>query len=474
MILSKDNITNATTIFLLVAVLQFLASFFMIPIYLNTFSVEEFGINEIINRVTLFISTIISLRVSGAMANIYFTLDPAEQKKSFVASLAGFTAISGIVGAVFVLIIGYFLMPLIFNNITFSMFPHGLCAILTAIASNMTSPYFFYLKNEQKLTSFLKINLFFIVFNIVLQLSAIYFFKVGFESIVNIRSVFALFQFMTMIIVYQQHFSLKIKWPFVRRALKYTIPLIPFLVLNWLQLYYDRFFVGKYLGAVALGIFSFILILQNIQATLTDVFENAIRPSLMNQFNKGTSQSLSLQKLQNQFLIALTLSASFILFATILIPFVTENDLYINNAVLFFLVVPSGVIKGLSLLFMQQLVFKEKSFELGVIVFFHLSCIFLCYYFFGKAASLVTILLINWIVSLFMLLIYYSRAQTALALPFSLSQFFLPLVFIFISPLLYYIHQFYATPIYYLLSFQLILILSFSVITYKKSRKISV
>jgi O-antigen/teichoic acid export membrane protein len=460
-------VSRASFIFLLVAIMQFSASFLLIPVYLRAFTVEEFGINEIINRIALFAGIIISLRISGAMANIYFTLGDKNSKNSFVSSLAGFTILSSIAGFFFFLTAAYFLIPLFSFKSVFSLYPHGVCALLTAIAANMVTPYFFYLKNEQKLVSFLKINVLFIAVNFFIQLIAIFYFGVDFDTIITIRSFFALFQFMVMLVMYRLFFSLKINWSLVRRALQYTIPLIPFLILNWLQLYYDRFFVGKYFGVFALGVFAFILILQNIQSTFTDVFENAIRPDLMSKFIEGKVYDSGLVKLQNQFLIALTISSSCLLFATILLPLFTDNVMYLDNVVLCMLVVPSGVIKGMSILFMQQLVFKEKSSELGVIAAIHFAGVFLCYHFFARDAGIEFVLVINILIGLLMLGLYYFRAQKALSLPYKPSQFYLPLIFIFIVIILYTGFYFWAIPSYLLLSIQLIVTLSFAFINFQ-------
>jgi O-antigen/teichoic acid export membrane protein len=468
MFLFKNNdVSKASVIFLLVAVLQFGASFLLIPVYLSAFSVEEFGINEIINRIALFAGIIIALRISGAMANIYFTLNDEYSKRKFVSSLAGFTILSGIGGFLFFLSVAYFLLPILSFDHLFSLYPHGICALLTAIAANIITPYFFYLKNEQKFSSFFIINFLFIAVNLILQLIAIYFFRVDFDTLINIRSGFAVFQFLVMLGMYQFSFSLKIDWSLVRRALSYTIPLIPFLVLNWLQLYYDRFFVGKYLGVFSLGVFSFVLILQNIQGTLTDVFENAIRPALMGKFIEKKFYDNGLANLQNQFLLSLTLSSSGLLFITILLPLFTSNHLYLDKAYLFMLVVPSGVIKGMSLLFMQQLIFKEKSVELGVIVAIHFASLFLAYHFFARDAGLEAVLFINIFIGLIMMSLYFIRAQKALSIPYNLSQFYFPFFFVFMVLVCYAGNRYLLLPAYILLTIQLIITIALTFIHVK-------
>lgn len=474
MIRKGDKVTNASIIFLLVALIQFLASFVMLPIYLNTFSVEEFGTNELINRLALFLSIIIALRISGAMANIYFTFDDKIQKQQFVSSLAQFTTLSGVGSSIVIFLLGYFLLPYFTTDGSFNMVIHGVCAILSALASNVTSPYFFYLKNERKNLEFLFLHIFFVGALIGAQLVAIYLFRANFDTVIQIRSGFALFQTIFLLLLYRSKFSLKIEWAFVRRALSYTVPLIPFLLLNWVQLYFDRFFVGNYLGGIALGIFSFVLILQNIQTTLIDVFENAIRPSLMNQFKQADSHSPTLMAVQNKYVLAITVSAAFMLFGTILLPMITQYDLYADNAILFFLIVPTGIAKGISLLFMQQLIFKEKSVELLKLVAMHVLGIFLLYFLLLDYMSLATILFVNLLVGCFMVFFYYQRAQQAQKLRFRLQQFYLPMAYIAVCVCCYFAHQAYQISITSLLIAQLLAVMLPAFILLYQSRKMRV
>jgi hypothetical protein len=48
-----NTASRATVIFLLVSALQFLSSWLLLPFYLSRFSLEEFGVNELMNRVSI-------------------------------------------------------------------------------------------------------------------------------------------------------------------------------------------------------------------------------------------------------------------------------------------------------------------------------------------------------------------------------------------------------------------------------------
>ena len=440
-LIKVNRVSKAAFIFMMVTILQFASSFLLLPLYLHIYSVEEFGINEMINRVTLFAGLLISLRISGAMANIYFSFKGMADKNQFIFSLAAFTLLSSIAGLILLFILGEPIIRIFFKNSGFLLWPHGVCAVLTGITGNMMTPYIFYLRNEQKLQSFLYLNIFIIGLNLAAQLIAIYVFHAGFSQLVQTRSAFAVIQFLIMVFIYFSRFTIRVNWPMIKRALSYTIPLIPFLILNWLQLYYDRFFISNHFGAISLGVFSFVMIISTIHNAFTDVFENSFRPSFIDCFINSRSDYTKLRNLQNQFLLVIVFSASFILLCAIALPLFTKNNLYLVHSDLFFLIVATGVCKGISLLFIQQLVFREKSITLGIIVLLHFVLLWLCYNVLAVNGSIEQVLLINLALNFFVTYLYYRRGQVVFHLSFSASQFIIPYGFIAMLTAAYFVLQ---------------------------------
>ncbi len=440
-LLKINQVSKAAFIFMMVTILQFASSFLLLPLYLHIYSVEEFGINEMINRMTLFAGLLISLRISGAMANIYFSFKNMADKEQFIFSLAAFTLISSVAGLILLFVLGEPIIRIFFKNSGFLLWPHGACAVLTGIMGNMMTPYIFYLRNEQKLKTFLYLNIFFIGLNLASQLIAIYVFHAGFNQLVQTRSAFAVIQFLIMVFIYFSRFPIRVNWPMIKRALSYTIPLIPFLLLNWLQLYYDRFFIGNHFGAISLGVFSFIMIISTIHNAFTDVFENSFRPSFINCFVNNTGDLAALRNLQNQFLLSIVLSASFILLCAIALPLFTNNELYLAQSGLFFLVVATGVCKGISLLFIQQLVYREKSVTLGIIVLLHFILLWICYNVLAVNGNIEQVLMINLALHFLVTYLYFRRAQAVFHISFSADQFIVPYSFIVMLAVAYFVLQ---------------------------------
>ncbi len=410
--------SRATFIFLLVTALQFLSSWLLLPFYLSRFTVEEFGVNELMNRVSLIAGILVSLRISGAMANQYFQIGEEGAKRRFVSSLFMFTLLAAALGCLLFLFFGPRLFDLFFAGSGFAFWPYGCTALLTGILGNVMAPGLFFLRNEQRLRPFLLISAGFIAFNFFGQLGAIYLLELDFRGLAIARSVLALVQMAFMALWCFRHFGLHFDWQPVRRALTYTVPLMPFLVLNWLQLYYDRFFVGREFGATLLGLFSVLLIAGSIHTACVDVFENVYRPLWMKGF-ADSSLSGNLSGAQRQYLGGTIGSAFLILLGCLFVPWALNRTEYMRQAPLFMWVVAVSVCKGISLLFIQQLVFRERSGLLLLIAAVQFLLTWGCYHVFALGQGLERLLLINVLLQLFFSLLFYVAAQRVFPIAFN-------------------------------------------------------
>jgi O-antigen/teichoic acid export membrane protein len=215
-----------------------------------------------------------------------------------------------------------------------------------------------------------------------------------------------------------RRFGMHFDMPVIRRALRYTLPLIPFLVLNWLQLYYDRFFVGREYGAGVLGVFSVLVIAGSIHTACVDVFENVYRPVWMKGFmDPGASSKLMAS--QRHYLAGIIFTASCILFACILLPVVTSRPVYMQYAPLFIPVVAASVCKGISLLFIQQLVYRERSGLLLAVAALQFLLTWLCYHFLGRGHDVGRVIQINVLLQLLFTALFYGAAQRIFPVAFN-------------------------------------------------------
>jgi O-antigen/teichoic acid export membrane protein len=410
--------SRATAIFLLVSALQFLSSWLLLPFYLSRFSLEEFGVNELMNRVSIIAGFLISLRISGAMANQYFQIEGSAGRKRFVSSLFLFTLLSSAAGALLFLFFGPHLFDLFFADTGFAFWPYGCTALLTGILGNVMAPGLFFLRNEQRLRPFFLISAGFIAFNFFGQLAAIYLLRLDFRGVAIARSMLALVQILLMAIWCLRVFGFHPDWSPVRRALRYTLPLIPFLLLNWLQLYYDRFFVGREYGATMLGVFSVLVIAGSIHTACVDVFENVYRPVWMKGFmDPGASSHI--KNSQQHYLAGIIFTAAAILFACILLPFFTSRPVYTLYAPLFIPVVAASVCKGISLLFIQQLVYRERSGLLLAIAALQFLLTWLCYRFLARGHDVGWVMQINVLLQLLFTAFFYAAAQRVFPIAFN-------------------------------------------------------
>jgi len=83
------------------------------------------------------------------------------------------------------------------------------------------------------------------------------------------------------------------KWKkyYAIRALQFSLPLLPFLIINWLQIYGDRFFLERFLDLEQVGIYSLLITLVSLLSLAIDAVVNGIRPFLFDYFISGIEKN---------------------------------------------------------------------------------------------------------------------------------------------------------------------------------------
>ena len=83
---------------------------------------------------------------------------------------------------------------------------------------------------------------------------------------------------------------------YVIRALQFSIPLLPFLLINWLQIYGDRFILERYLDLKTVGVYSLLITIVGVLPMAIDAVINGIRPFLFDYLKEGIDQHIKSTK----------------------------------------------------------------------------------------------------------------------------------------------------------------------------------
>lgn len=420
----KNNPFKKSSIFFSISMLQLAGAYLMYPLYIKYFTVEEFGYNDLFNKSALLLSIIIAFRIHAAMSNLYFDYSNSfADKKKFMGTLLSFTLISSFITGIVTLLSGYLIKQTIPLFFTFS-------AIAIAVQISLGSLYIFHLRNDSALKQFIVYNLISILSLFGWQYFAMVFQNKGFQTIIEIRGYHSLFLIVNTSFALFLKFGLQWHFSILKKCLQYSIGLLPFVIINWGQLYVDRWYLQGIGGAYEMGIYSFYLTVGLIHGTIAEAFENAWRPNLIQQLKAGVAGFSDWIKNTQTYLLITNATAAGAVLLTALLPYFINIDKFRLYLYLIFPVMILACLKAHVLLILQPMVFLKKSLSLSIFVAIQLVMLLVSYFIWLKKPDLNILLSINILVSAFILILMFMYTQKMSPLPYSLKMFMPSVVFV--------------------------------------------
>lgn len=374
----------ATLIFTVLTFLQPALNIFLLPVYLQYFPAEDYGILQLMNNITVFVMIIGTLRINASVLTHYFDYKYQQKRlKDYLSTILKSSFAMGILFIALATLVGPFLFPLIFKAEAIQFFPYGILAIAIGVCWNFVSPYFIFLKNERVLLKYTLFYLLLVFVNIALHLLLIIGLRLGVEGalwaklLTNILLVVLVMWFNRNLIVR--------KWKkyYAIRALQFSLPLLPFLIINWLQIYGDRFFLERFLDLKQVGVYSLLITLVSLVVLANDAVVNGIRPFLFDYFTIGIEQHKEkIHQLYRFYMMFCLFIVSGIVLVGTHIHFFTSNPAYL--AILPFLIIATLVffLRCYISLFYLRLLYLKRSqllskLSLGLAIVLILSLYFL-------------------------------------------------------------------------------------------------
>jgi len=280
------------------------------------------------------------------------------------------------------------------------------------------------------LKTFFLYNFFSLATLLIWQYIAMVYQKRGFNSIIEIRGYHAALLLITTTALIYIKFGFSWQKDILHKCLKYSIGLLPFVVINWGQLYIDRWYMQSIKGAFEVGIYTFYLTIALIHATIADAYENAWRPNLIQQLKDGVKGYKAWNKNANMYLLLNNVAAAFAVVGTVLLPYVIDMHQFQQYLYIIFPIMILASLKSHLLLFLQPLVFLKKSLVLSIFVSLQLIILLLCYFIWLKIPNLNTLLIINIIVIIAVLCMIFTYTQMTHKMPYTMKMFWPSILFI--------------------------------------------
>lgn len=230
-----------------------LSGFLLLPLFARLFSTDQYGTIDIVAVVKSLLATLICLSLSNATQRYFYDDEACKNKKAFITSMSCAVVATGILS----LICGYiFLAPItkiLLGNSDKELFIT--LAFISAFFDGLTRIPQMILRMERRIIGFNLTNLLQSVLYAGLSIFFIYVLKVGLISVFIALCISDAFKLLFSLYLTKEQYSFSFSIPALVRSLKFSLPILPADILNWLNTQVDRLILLTYVGLSGVGIF---------------------------------------------------------------------------------------------------------------------------------------------------------------------------------------------------------------------------
>lgn len=236
-----------------------------------------------------FVMIIIAFRISSAMVTYYYNYhNDSDKLKRYLSSVFSVTIfISLIIGILFI-----FFGPLLFDTIYKSQkvqfYPYGILMLGYAALTEICMIYLIYLKNQKNISKYIVIVLIQILTNFGFQLLFILGFDMGVEGALLGMVTGWICAIVSIFVIEKELLTFSPDWSMVKSSLRFSIALIPYVVIYWCMNQGSRLFLENYSTLETVALYAAILVLTRLVILGIEAVINGIRPFLYDQFALST------------------------------------------------------------------------------------------------------------------------------------------------------------------------------------------
>ncbi len=335
----------------------------LIPIYLSVFSDKEWAIYSLILVVGSFSMILCTLRINAAMLTHYY--DYFRDRTQLARFLSTSFTSSLVIGSLFVLlayIFGESVFDSIFKSDEIHFFPYGFTIIIYAVLSEVNLTYITFLRNEKNLRRFALVVLTQILLVIVFQYLLIVSYRQGVQGALIGLLASNIITTLLIIILERKILTLRIDIDKLKKAVSFSVPLIPYLLIYWFMTKGERIVLEQFLDLALVGKYILLVTFTGVTILLIEATINGVRPFLFEYFSSNSDVHNKSIKLLTKLIVNIPLLALpvVILVGNNMEFLTTNSDFYeITPYVSLAAVIAYTLVYGK--LFYQQLVFTKKS-----------------------------------------------------------------------------------------------------------------
>jgi len=194
----------------------------------------------------------------------------------------------------------------------------------------------------------------------------------------NIRTVITLWLLGVIVALFfcfthmKKHFviffkRLDVKFKNIKKALVFSLPLVPFLIGSWLIIVSDRYILNHYWNSELVGIYTLAYSLLTIVFTLSVTISTVLYPYIAEAYNKAKDHNLFFNTSLKYSLILVLPGTSLLFFMRKQIISLISGVEYLGGSIIITILFLYPILATLNTLFYQNMLLREKTKTIGVI-----------------------------------------------------------------------------------------------------------
>lgn len=231
-----------------------LVTLLLIPVFTRLLSPAEYGIINLAETATALASLVLSLGMEASLMRYYFLFPSQEEKNQAISSIALFTLVPMLLAAVPVFFGRDLWGRFLFRGTGFSSFI--LLAYGIAAGTILCKMGLGYVLSREQALRYSWLNVSRLLVYALLSLAAVTFLARKVQGILwaslIAQGVIGITVFAWML----KEAGVTLGWAKIQRALRYGLPLVPSGLALWVVALSDRYFLSRYNGLEAVGVYS--------------------------------------------------------------------------------------------------------------------------------------------------------------------------------------------------------------------------
>jgi O-antigen/teichoic acid export membrane protein len=286
-----QRLGKSSAIYTITTILQNGIALFLLPLYTRYLTPDDYGILAVVNSINGFLTIFLMLSLHGAMTRFYFDyrFEP-EKLKAFWGTILTFILIFSMGAGGLLILFGQILFKPVIGEIPF--WPFVALGIGVVMFQPFFSIYLGLLQTREQAKKYAIFSLTQFIINLALAISLVVFAGWGAEGPLTATLITAVLFFIVAIYALREDIQLGISKPYLKEALRYSLPLVPHSLASQISNTTGKLFLNYLVNTGSAGLYNVGFIFGSIIGVVSDGINKAYVPVSMGILSTNKREEL--------------------------------------------------------------------------------------------------------------------------------------------------------------------------------------